>query len=246
MTNASSQYDIGRARRTDIVYGLICTAPHCQRKRTVGNRYCSHHRNVAKYRGHPLQEKIPIRSINFAKKAVATLAYEMRDRPEWKSMMEVFQSRFNAARSEVEANLKQIFNGRAVNKGVRNAYVMLYDIFTRCTVEEALIIYAGFQYLERLQPRLFNSDVSLRHAIVKSIRAKAKSLHGYDFDKRTGKQTRYSSDLFNVQRETAFELLNRIYGAVGYRLYNQVEARAEKLRSQKEKLDDAIKQIAAG
>ena len=246
MTTESAQYDIGRARRADIVYGLICTVPHCQRKRTVGNRFCTHHRNVAKSRGSPTQEKIPIRSLNFARKAVATLVEEMRDQPAWISMMEVFQSRFNGARLEVEANLKQIYNGRAVNKGVRNAYIMLYEIFTKCTCEEALIIYAGYQYLERLQPRLFNSDISLRHAIVKSIRAKAKNINAHDMHKVTGKSTRYSPALFNVQRDTAFELLNRIYGAVGYRLFNQVEARAEKIRQQKDKLDDALKQIAAG
>jgi homoserine dehydrogenase len=45
------------------------------------------------------------------------------------------------------------------------------------------------------------------------------------------------------ERETAWMILIGIFGTVGMQLHKQLERRAEKLRSNKDRISNAIKQI---
>ena len=46
-----------------------------------------------------------------------------------------------------------------------------------------------------------------------------------------------------VERDTAYSLILDIFGAIGLRLHQQIESRAERLRANRNQIDQALRHI---
>lgn len=158
--------------------------------------------------------------------------------------MEAFHERWESSRRYVQGELDKYYKGgKAQVRGIRKGHEMCADIFQNLGFDQVLEIWAAFQYLQNDSPLMFITDESFRHQVIKYLRAQAKSFHSQAIDKRTGKPRSYSSPLYKVERDTCWDILLKTFGAIGSRLYQQLEKRAERLRANNENIDRAFKNI---
>ena len=235
--------DYGLVRTTQMVYGSYCTISGCSKKRNNGHRYCSHHKYLLIFRGDANQQKISIKTQNFAKKAVTELIKDNQSNEAWHELMSVINERWVIASKFVQAELDKYFSGKPSDRHTRNGDFLLRDIFDVVGLEKTFVIYCSWQYLQEWNPNMFVTDAAFRHQLVRSLRNQAKSFHSQNINKRTGKPNSYSSPLYMREREVVWEILIQIFGTTGMQLYKQIERRANRLRENKERIYAAIKRI---
>jgi hypothetical protein len=233
----------GLVRTTQIKYGNHCTLNGCNNRRQSGHRYCPHHKYILLYRGDAEQSKINLKDINFCRKTVELLIAENQSNPSWADLMDVIKERWESARLHVNSELIRYSNGKPMQKRYRNGLMICHGIFNTLGLEKAFITWCAWQYLQEFNPRLFVSDLSFRHQVVKSLRNQAHTFHSHDIDKTTGKPRVYSSPLYMTERDAVWEIMGMIFGATGLHLYKQLDKRAERLRKQKEKLYESCRRI---
>ncbi len=233
----------GLVRSTQAAYGNCCSARGCSNKRKSGHRYCDQHKYKLLYRGDAEQQKISLKTVNFARKAVEMLISDNRNNPSWGELMDCIYRNWVSSERYVNAELNSHLGGKPSDRRVRRGLIICYDIFNNLGLEKTFITYCAWQYLHDWNPRLFVTDESFRFQLIKSLRNQAKSYHTQDLDKKTGAPRTYSSPLYMKERETAWMILIGIFGTVGMQLHKQLERRAEKLRSNKDRISNAIKQI---
>ena len=234
----------GRTYSLARAYGNECRAAHCNARRLPNHKFCQVHKFRLLYRGHEQQAIIRQQTIGFALKTVRLLVIDNRGSQAWSELTEALQQRWDSSRRYVLANLSQYFrDGKAKSKWERKGYQMVADIFQTVGFDKTLEIWAAFQYLKEDSPYLFIDEQSYRHQVIKYLRAKAKNYHSSAINPKTGKPRYYSSVLYQVEREVAYELLLGIFGAIGLRLHQQLQARADRLRANKEQIDRALRAI---
>ncbi len=233
----------GLVRNTQLAYGNYCTITSCNNKRKSGHRYCDQHKYRLLYRGDANQQKISLKTVNFARRTVELLISDNRKNPSWGELMDCIYRNWVTAETYVNAELNRYLGGAPSDRRVRRGLIICYDIFNNLGLEKAFITYCCWQYLQEWNPRLFASDEAFRFQMVKSLRNQAKSYHTQDIDKKTGIPRAYSSPLYMKERETVWGILSGIFGSVGMQLHKQLERRSEKLRSNKEGIRNAIKHI---
>lgn len=238
------KHQIGRERATSIAYGNLCTLSYCEMKRKAGHRYCDHHKYILLYRGAPEQNLIPTKTQNFARKTVELLITENQGNPKWNDLMAAIEERWISGQAYVTSELSKYYkDGIAMSSTTRKGLIICNDIFTTLGLEKAFVIWCSWQYLQDWNPRLFATDESFKHQVIKNLRNRAKSYHTQDINKLTGKQHAYSSVLYMNEREVVWSVFIKIFGSVGMQLHKQLERRAEKLRSNTERIRNAIKHI---
>jgi len=239
MTKAS----IGRVRKSQQYYGNVCTLNGCNLPRKSGHKLCLLHKGRAIYRGDAEQSLISKRDTNFARKTVRLLIADNQLNPAWHDLMTAVQSNWDISQKAVTIELMQSADGKAMNRYRRNGLRICSAIFTEVGLEESFINYCSWQYLLEFNPRLFATDISFRHLVVKSLRSQAKDFCSYQVNKITGKPTTYSSPLYMSERDFVWAIMHGIFGATGLKLYAQLERRAERLRQNKLDINKAIRNI---
>ena len=235
---------IGITRNHQVTYGNQCHLNYCTNRRLVNHRYCQLHKYRLLYRGDANQILLRPRAINFSRKTVKLLVIENQSNPAWNELIEALHDRWEASRRYVQSELDKYYKGgQAQVRGTRKGHEMCADIFQNLGFDQVLEIWAAFQYLQNSSPLMFASDEAFRHQVIKYLRAQAKSYHSQTIDKRTGKPRSYSSVLYMTERETCWDILLKTFGAIGLRLDQQLQKRAERLRANKEKIDRAIRNI---
>jgi hypothetical protein len=130
-----------------------------------------------------------------------------------------------------------------MNRYRRNGLRICSAIFTGVGLEKAFITYCAWQYLQEFNPNQFATDTSFRHLLVKSLRNQAKDFTPSLVNKTTGKPLAYSSPLYMNERDCVWEVMSRIFGATGMKLYTQLERRAQRLIQNNLDINKAIKNI---
>ena len=239
-----STNDIGRTRALSLKYGNDCRAQYCDLKRLPNHKFCQDHKYKLVFRGHEEQSIIPSRTISFCRKAVHVLAIENRDKDAWVSLMEAYQDRWDGVLKHVQRQLDLYYiGGNAQVRGTRKGHEITMAIMRDVGFDQTLEIWAAFQYLQADSPNTFRDDTSFRHQAIKYLRARAHHHASSTIDRRTGKCKSYSSPLYMVERDTTYSLILDIFGAIGLRLHQQIESRAERLRANKNQIDRALRQI---
>lgn len=234
----------GRTYSLARAYGHECRASYCNKRRLVNHKFCQVHKFRLLFRGHEQQVILRPRAINFALKTVKLLVIENKGSTAWDELTEALLQRWESTRRYVQAHLDQYFKeGRAKSKWERKGHQMVADIIQVVGFDRTLEIWAAFQYLKEDSPLLFIDEKSYRHQVIKYLRARAKNYHTSSIDPKTGKPRYYSSVMYTTEREVAYELLLGIFGAIGLRLHQQLEARADRLRANKEQIDRALRNI---
>lgn len=236
--------DQGRTSKLQRTYGHECRAAYCTSRRLPNHKFCQVHKYRLLFRGNEQQVIIRPQAITFSLKAVKLLVIDNRGSTAWIDLTEALQQRWESSRRYVQAELDQYYKqGMAKSKLVRKGHQMCADIFQNVGFDQTLEIWAAFQYLKEDSPNLFIDETSYRHQVIKYLRARAKSLHSSAIDPRTGKPRYYSSVLYMTEKDTAYEILLEIFGAVGLRLHQQLQKRADRLRANKEQIDRALRDI---
>ena len=234
----------GIEQRSNLVYSRYCHMPNCNQVRNGGTKWCRSHRSLTASRGAPNQNKIGIRTLNTARKAVQELVNQNRNSEAWKTLIEVIEDRkkqiLRQATEELTANIRE---NRASAKPRRVALQMLLEIFQKLTTEEALVEYAMVQYLNHTNDRLFVSDQVVNFWIVKRLLAKSKVFHASTLDRITGKPKRYSVQITSILRDIVYWYSHEIFRAIGIQLADQVSQRHEKYQQMEKKYREAISQI---
>jgi hypothetical protein len=234
----------GIEQRSLLVYSRYCHMPNCNIVRHGGTKWCRHHRNLTASRGAPNQNKIGIRTLNTARKAVQELVNQNRNSEAWKTLIEVIEDRkkqiLRQATEELTANTRE---NKASAKPRRVALQMLLEIYQKISTEEALVEYAMVQYLNHTNDRLFVSDEVVKFWIVKRLLAKSKVFHASTLDRITGKPKRYSVQITSTLRDIVYWYSHEIFRAIGIQLADQVSQRHEKYVAMEQKYRNAIAQI---
>lgn len=223
-------------------YGLMCTIKHCGYKRYENHRYCARHMNKIRVHGDAYQEPISIRDVNFIRRSVALLIAENAENPKWHEMMEVYRLRWQAGIVHIQSEFAKYHRGVPMIKPYVNGLVICNDIFNRISMEDCFKHYCAWQYLQEWNPRLFVSDNSFRHNLVKDLRAKARSMPA-SYINADGTFKHYSAPLFVQERTVVWDLFSSIFGIAGMQLYKQIERRTELARKYKRIITDAVKHI---
>lgn len=233
----------GLVRTTQLKYGNNCTLTWCNLPRKSGHRYCIFHKRKLLHRGDAEQQKINIRDINFARKTVQQLISDNQSNPAWTQLMEAIESNWKTASYQVNEELNRSNDGRAYSKHRRNGLQICYDIFNTLGLEKTFINYCAWFYLSESNPNLFISDIAFRHLLVKTLKNQAQHRSKVAINKLKGKSQIYSYPVYVYERDVVWEVMTGIFGTTGMQLYKQLERRAEGLRLNKEKINDALRRI---
>lgn len=234
---------IGRVRNAQLSYGNVCTISGCNSPRRSGNRWCSVHKNRSAYRGDPTQGLVPLKDRNFARRTVTFLIKDNETNPAFGDLMTAIGDNWEIALRKVNQELLLSATGFAMNKRRRSGLRIAHAILTRLTLIEVFKNYCGFQFLHEYSPRMFVSDIALRHTMIRSLRSQAGDHASEKIDKLTGKSSSYTSPLYVTERDTAWEILSSIFGATGLKLFQQLNRRAERLIQNGMNINKAIKNI---
>ncbi|CAM3666249.1 hypothetical protein [Polynucleobacter antarcticus] len=232
----------GLVNTTQKYYGTTCVLYGCNRARRSGHRYCPIHKNRLLFRGHPEQELISKATSIFAINAVKLLAEENKSNPSWVELMSAIEERWNGAILRVNTELNRCNDGTARIRTYYRGLQICYDIFHNLGMEQAFNVYCSWQWLQESDPKLFVNEDAFKHQMIRSLRNKAKSFRGRHL-RSDGSSFAHLVPLYMAERAVVWEVITGIFGITGMLLHRQIDARAERLKTNKERIYAAIKHI---